>query len=752
METREPFEFSAFISYRHLELDMEIAKAIQRRIENYVIPRPLRKDGGKRKFQRVFRDQDELPLMADLGEGIRHALDQSEWLIVVCTPELPKSKWCMAEIDHFIRQGRRDKILPVLLSGKPEESFPPSLRFVETEDGKTEEREPLAADLTGKDPRAQRKKLHLETLRLIAPMLGVGYDDLRRRARERFIRNLALIASGAAAILAAFTLYALGQNQIISRQRDQALVNQSRFLSAQAMAQLDAGNTQVAMLLALEALPKDLQKPERPFVPEAAAALRTANLGRSQGMYTLAGLCPYDKPYTYLEAENLMIQKTSYDNYLLREPFTHEEAIPSLGGFGDFDYDEGRGRLYGLKTDSIQIIQFPERSVRSLPIDRGDRSLFNVVRFLSDGERVLAGRMGGSADNYFDIYDIQSGECLYTANNKTFFDDNRISDYIYANFGDFCFTPDGRSMIFNTSGRLNTQEEGHRFYSLDLATYELQVAFRGTPGKGYIGFAYSPDGKQFIAKTGDALLEVRDSQSWELLHTLGTSGQSGPYRFSFHYQYSPDSRYIVSVVAFGPCQLYNAETGEELTEHIPGASVGFIGFVDAHTLVYREYSASRVIQFLNIETGESSFVNIPGGIRSDTTYSDPISGCRLSGDSLLVDTRQGRTQFWRRLPVLGAQQVFAEAGGSGQMAFSPDGSKFAVSDGNTGALRVYDARNIRPLYGLGINLICRQLFWSPDGQYILAASSRDVAIFDAQTGEKLSSLPGLGGEAIGGFT
>ena len=110
-ENNAAFKYEAFISYRHKELDIAAAKAIHRQIETYRIPAYIKKRSGKAKIGKIFRDQDELPLMADLGEGIRAALEQSEWLIVICTPELPESKWCMAEIDYFISLGRRNRIL-----------------------------------------------------------------------------------------------------------------------------------------------------------------------------------------------------------------------------------------------------------------------------------------------------------------------------------------------------------------------------------------------------------------------------------------------------------------------------------------------------------------------------------------------------------------------------------------------------------------------------------------------------------------
>ena len=50
-------KYDAFISYRHSELDMEIAKKVHSGLETYKIPGAVRVKTGKKKMGRVFRDQ-----------------------------------------------------------------------------------------------------------------------------------------------------------------------------------------------------------------------------------------------------------------------------------------------------------------------------------------------------------------------------------------------------------------------------------------------------------------------------------------------------------------------------------------------------------------------------------------------------------------------------------------------------------------------------------------------------------------------
>jgi len=165
---------------------------------------------------KVFRDQDELPTSVDLGSDIENALRESKWLIVICSPELLQSKWCMKEIDAFVAMGRQDRILTVLVRGEPSEAFPDQIRFVER-DGTRIEREPLAADVRGTNLHTMKRKLAIEKLRILAPMLGVGFDDLRQRAKEQRMRNMIAISTATAALVTVFAFYAVTQNRIIAQ-------------------------------------------------------------------------------------------------------------------------------------------------------------------------------------------------------------------------------------------------------------------------------------------------------------------------------------------------------------------------------------------------------------------------------------------------------------------------------------------------------------------------------------------------------
>src|SRR5438270_7821306 len=98
-----PFEFKywAFISYSHQ--DEAWAQWLHRALETYQVPRRLVgrvSSVGKvpRRLFPVFRDRDELPGAADLGDTIQNALIHTRYLVVICSPRSAVSRWVNEEV------------------------------------------------------------------------------------------------------------------------------------------------------------------------------------------------------------------------------------------------------------------------------------------------------------------------------------------------------------------------------------------------------------------------------------------------------------------------------------------------------------------------------------------------------------------------------------------------------------------------------------------------------------------------------
>jgi tetratricopeptide (TPR) repeat protein len=180
-------KYPAFISYSHR--DERWAVWLHKRIERYRVPKPLVGTPGRdgpipAHIFPVFRDRDELASSSDLPSVLRDALAQSAHLIVLCSRAAAQSRWVNQEILEFKQLGRADRILPLIIDGKPHaatlglECFPTALCFQLDADGRLTDQpaEPIAADLRpegdGKDNAA---------LKVIAGVLGVPFNYLRQR-------------------------------------------------------------------------------------------------------------------------------------------------------------------------------------------------------------------------------------------------------------------------------------------------------------------------------------------------------------------------------------------------------------------------------------------------------------------------------------------------------------------------------------------------------------------------------------------
>ena len=264
--------YAAFISYRHLPRDAEVACEVQRAIEEYRLPRHVAQAHQAfrpPKLGKCFRDEDELAASHSLPDSIREALAASRALIVICSPETQESPWVRREIEMFEQLHGRERIICVLAAGSPEESIPPILktRLIPDASGVLREMpaEPLAADLR---PEAKAKR-KAELLRIIAAVAGCSYDDLRQRERARKRKRIALASVAAALTIAAVGVFAFQFHQT----SEAALIAESKSLAAQALDQYAQGETAQAIETALQALPSSESDTSRPLVPEAQAAL-----------------------------------------------------------------------------------------------------------------------------------------------------------------------------------------------------------------------------------------------------------------------------------------------------------------------------------------------------------------------------------------------------------------------------------------------------------------------------------------------
>lgn len=307
------YKYKAFISYRHIEPDMHAAERLQKILETYKPPKSL---GIKKENWRIFRDVSELQSSSDLSEIIKNAIESSEYLIVICSPQYTESKWCMQEITRFreLHDNKNTNIITLLVNGDPENSFPDVLTYTEVtttnENGEEvtvrEEVEPLAANIVADSLKESMKKLKTESLRIAAPLLGCDYNDLFQREKRREAARRYMILGGVSGILSLISIISIaaavtinGKNKQIQKQNDQIkvqnaeienknsalLVENSGHLAVESENLFLENDLIPAIEKAVAALPSTDEY--KPVLPEAEYAL-----SRELGMFDHTHLAP----------------------------------------------------------------------------------------------------------------------------------------------------------------------------------------------------------------------------------------------------------------------------------------------------------------------------------------------------------------------------------------------------------------------------------------------------------------------------
>lgn len=207
------FRYYAFISYAHE--DETWAEWLHKEVESYKLPATIHKDYAKElpnRVQPLFRDMSDLAAGGDLDKTLKQELEDSNYLIIVCSPNSAKSEWVNKEVQHFIDMGREDRIIPFIVDGKPNcsdeeidsECFSPAIRGKDILGASVNDVVDIKT-FNGKDKKKIAKKNHrIKTsakLKIIAGLLNVKLDVLIRRheqeekkKKKRKIRILAICA------------------------------------------------------------------------------------------------------------------------------------------------------------------------------------------------------------------------------------------------------------------------------------------------------------------------------------------------------------------------------------------------------------------------------------------------------------------------------------------------------------------------------------------------------------------------------
>lgn len=564
-ETLKETLYFAFISYSHK--DEKIAEWLTKELEHFQIPTSL--IGAPRSLRPIFRDNEELSA-GNLPEQISKALAQSRNLIVICSPSAAKSKWVDKEIQDFIRghNGSAAHVFPFIIDGDPyaeqdeNECYPPSLRRV----AGSEER--LGVHIK-KD---SRKKISL--IRLIAGMLGVGFDSLWQR-HEKELRRKRITRKVLSSIIVIAFLFFMGALWLSRRDN---LATQSRTAAELAEKFIQNGDYVIAKRLAMAVLPRNLSFPiDRPFVSEASEALFHAWEKEQQSRDRMRSLqVPVsqfhtpkianaiainpDGTHVVTAAENLLCVLDSNTGEQVGKPIQeHSGSIYALA----FSHD-GEKMISAGVDDEIILWDFFKRKplMRCVPkklekkdilIKYDSLSTIGVYSSETEGGMVSVKELvfspddryfaSLSQDGLFRIWDAQSGEELSISPEH----EKHHLDY--------------KSIVFNQDATkiITGDSDGSiRIWGWNGDSLHCNKTIPGESGA-ITAIAFNHSGTQLVSVSYGREVIIRDAMSYQELSrpTLGNRYSTG----FMHAWFTADDKILFLADSFH-VYLIDPETGE----------------------------------------------------------------------------------------------------------------------------------------------------------------------------------------------
>ena len=519
---------------------MLVAKRLHAAIETYHIPAAIQKRSGRKRMGKVFRDAEELPLSSDLGADIEEALDNSEWFIAVCSPEYLKSKWCMRELEYFIERHGLNHVLAVLVDGEPDNSFPEILCYGLDSEGKRTRIEPLAADLRENSLTKSLHKLKQETLRLIAPMLSVSYDDLKRRARKRRIRIALSVATASLAVGLGITTYVVASNKRAEKLRQEA--EEQRIQAEIERKTAASNNIGELMEKASSYLVQNERRKAATSLLDAIEISKANDDVRHDEIVSLLRRVMYFAPYTAVSSLS-----------------DHNLDLTNISVSSDEHY------AIGIENGNTLVLIDLVTNELQYRVASGESSeMISYAEFSSDGERFLAICGEGRS---VKVWNTTDGSQAFIYNNQKK-KSNQIANAHFWKGSDTLFVQDdnvfyilsldGKKSVFYTIG---DQQEGYSYSNTVFDGINLRNYYFNTNQSNHAAMdvVLSNDGAKVLVsgmfgETGTIILDDKGEKICLLERMPGT--------FAEKYTFSPDGMYVTCISKFGFLATWDTYSGK----------------------------------------------------------------------------------------------------------------------------------------------------------------------------------------------
>jgi WD40 repeat protein len=702
----ESFKYWAFISYS--SKDKNWSRWVHRAIDGYRPPRSLvghsSADGPlPRRMEPVFRDREELAGAPSLNEEINRALRESRHLVVICSPAATASPWVNKEIAYFKSLGREHRVFCLIVKGEPNasasgdpasECFPPALRFRADKNAQLTD-EPAEVPIAA-DARPDRDGKTNAKFKLLAGLLGVGYDDLRQREKRRTLyRRVQMTAMAAAvAVLVAFVWRwqaGVARQERTSRLTDYGLQELSQGHADRSLVYLSAaysngGDTPVIRFLLREtrlALPnvavvnggKEIFSAR--FSPDDAHVV-TDGKDNAAKVYDAADgrllstmRCPDCVNSVVFSPDGSRIVTASDDGVarvwnaaaagepdpLAVLPHSPRRKIYPAVFSPDGSLIATAGSEDGLAKvwDAKGLGHEPVATFNGHLAGRMKQGI-DTLEFSRDGTKIVT---AGRRDNAARVWDPRTGRELSSPMVVPGVDGLRAAS----------FSPDGQRVA-----TCSWTGEAALWTSNGTLIRQLVPPIDG--GKLWTRrVIFSPDGKQLVTVSADGFARVFDGNMGTPLFELPHANPTDEDKRVFAAAFSPDGRIVATAGGNAMVKLWDAQSGRQLSilaKHT-GWVVGVEFSHDGSRLSTASYDGRAFIWDISNAQSPKLAASLPGG--------SPQPGGEAANPPRVLS---GHTRYVAaaRFSADGSRLVTIDAAGQARVWATTNGSLIAALPGN----------------------------------------------------------------------
>jgi WD40 repeat protein len=554
----------------------------------------------------------------------------------------------------------------------------------------------------------EQRRLQAENQREIEQARKVAAAE---RGRRR-------VAVGGLIVALLLTIAAAWFWQSAEQSKRTAQEGESRLLANLSRQETSQGDAIEGMRLALQGLPLNPDRPDRPLVNETVVALGTAlqapyyteRILRGHGMtIKSAAFSPDGRTIVTASMDKtarLWDTSTGQETAVLRG---HEDVVTSAVYSRD-----GKTVVTASEDKTVRI--WDVATGREIVVLRGHKDAVHDAQLSSDGRFVITTAYNASAmlntlEHAARVWDAATGKEIAILKHDGIVTWAALS-------------PDGKSIVtgsFDKTARLWETASGRE---ISILRHEAPV----------IHARFSPDGKTVLtAPYGNAahLWEVGTGKEIAVLH-----GHEKPI---ISVEFSPDGKLVATGSLDNTVQLWETATGKEIaTLRGHDDLINSVAFSPDARIVLTA-SMDGTARLWGVDTGETVILRgHQSGLISASFSPDGKTVLTASGDHTV--------RLWT---ASGGQSIFILPGHEQAVnfaQFSPDG-KTIVTASWDGTARLWDTTTNKVLVLRGHQHFVFSAAFSPDGKTIVTASEDQTArLWNAATGKEITALRGHEGK------